>query len=315
VLMSNFREALKPPAADGNSFGEAMSFRLGGVTLVPTTVSFLQEPTAVEMGVNFSPTITAQILDQFGNLFDSGADVVLSIASGTGTLNGVLTVAAVNGLATFSNINISAGNGAFTLSVASAGLAGDTSSSFDVSRYWLKTTGLNYGIMVIGTSNFNASIQAYIPTNAASFKNLFTYSGTSYHFRVYDADHATKPNDVTITMSDGVELTWAGAFSESRSVSHTFRFARISPTAIQLWIDGVSKGTVATTSLIQWRFRHSFYTTSANTVYGNVVINALGWLCDDGSGTSCAETGGGAAATFAGAGGTWVYGPTPESAV
>ena len=281
---------------------------------IATEMRFSQAPLDIESGEDFTPDIAVEILDQFGNVFDTDADVTIAIASGTtGILNGTLTVAAVNGLATFVGVSLT-GWGSFTISSDSAGLPTNISESFDVSRYWVKTTGLNYGIMVIGTSNFNASIQAYIPTNAASFKNLFTYSGTSYFFRVYDADHATKPNDVTITMSNGVELTWAGAFSESRSVSHTFRFARISPTAIQLWIDGVSKGTVATTSLIQWRFRHSFYTTSADTVYGNVVINALEWLCDDGTGTSCAETNGGAAATFAGAG-TWVYGPTPEAAV
>jgi hypothetical protein len=61
----------------------------------------------------------------------SSASVTISVASGSGTLNGTATVAATNGIATFSGLSIT-GTGAHTLSVASSGLTSATSSSFNV---------------------------------------------------------------------------------------------------------------------------------------------------------------------------------------
>ena len=46
-------------------------------------------------GVNFAPTITAEIVDQFGNRVDVSTAAVLSINTGVGTLNGVASVNAV----------------------------------------------------------------------------------------------------------------------------------------------------------------------------------------------------------------------------
>ena len=98
----------------------------------PTNVNFIQEPTNATAGANFAPTITAEIVDAFGNRVNSSANVTLGIASGTGSLDGTATVAASNGLATFNNMNIDEA-GSFTLSAASAGLSTDTSSSFTIS--------------------------------------------------------------------------------------------------------------------------------------------------------------------------------------
>tara|TARA_Y100000593_G_scaffold95067_1_gene199106 strand:+ start:6689 stop:10399 length:3711 start_codon:yes stop_codon:yes gene_type:complete len=106
-----------------------------------TKVVFTQDPTSAVAGVDFSPTITAEIQDAYNNVVNSTANVVLSINTGTGTLNGTTTVAAVAGVATFNNININeAGN--FTLDVDSTGLATDTSPTFTISPAAASTVAL-----------------------------------------------------------------------------------------------------------------------------------------------------------------------------
>jgi len=108
---------------------------------VAAKVVFTQDPTSAVAGVNFSPTITASIQDAYNNVVNSTANVVLSINTGVGILNGVTTVAAVAGVATFSSININEA-GTFILDVDSTGLATDTSPNFTISPAAASAVGL-----------------------------------------------------------------------------------------------------------------------------------------------------------------------------
>src|SRR4029079_7082665 len=65
---------------------------------------------------------------------NSSASVTLAIGTNpaSGTLSGTKTVAAVNGVATFSDLSIDKAGTGYTLTAASTGLTGDTSSSFNI---------------------------------------------------------------------------------------------------------------------------------------------------------------------------------------
>src|SRR5207244_2805368 len=80
-----------------------------------------------------SPAVTVRLLDVFNNLTTSSASVALT-PSGPGgfTLGSTTNVAAVNGVATFSNLVLTTA-GTYTLSAASTGLTGATSNSFTLS--------------------------------------------------------------------------------------------------------------------------------------------------------------------------------------
>jgi hypothetical protein len=72
-----------------------------------------------------------RITDSAGNTERSfTGNVVASIASGTGTLTGTTTVAAVSGFATFTNLGITGTAGAFTLTFTPTSLTAVTSISF-----------------------------------------------------------------------------------------------------------------------------------------------------------------------------------------
>jgi len=93
---------------------------------------FGQQPTNVVHGQVINPPITVMIEDQYGNLVTTNTSkVTLSIASGPGTLGGTVKVNAVGGVATFSNLTISAA-GSYTLKATDGALAPATSNPFQV---------------------------------------------------------------------------------------------------------------------------------------------------------------------------------------
>ena len=78
-------------------------------------LAFSQQPTGVSAGASITPAVTIDVEDQFGNVVTTdSSDVTLSLASGSGTLSGTTTVAAVDGVATFSNLSVNH-PGAYTL--------------------------------------------------------------------------------------------------------------------------------------------------------------------------------------------------------
>ncbi|MEZ4814203.1 MAG: hypothetical protein R3A80_03225 [Bdellovibrionota bacterium] len=102
-----------------------------------TQVVFTQEPTTATAGVAISPTITVQLQDSNGTLVTTATNTVtLAIdnnpGSPPGTLSGTLSVAAVGGIATFSDISIDKAGTGYTLNASSTGLTGNTSASFDI---------------------------------------------------------------------------------------------------------------------------------------------------------------------------------------
>jgi hypothetical protein len=97
----------------------------------PTTLALTTQPAGAVNGVAFTAQPVIQIQDGTGLLVPSATNAVtasLNVISGSGTLGGTLTVAAVNGVATFANLKIT-GIGTFTLTFAATGLASATSGS------------------------------------------------------------------------------------------------------------------------------------------------------------------------------------------
>ncbi len=99
----------------------------------PSMLAFDQQPTNATAGTMISPAITVDVEDPFGNIVGSdSSDVTLSVASGSGSLLGTLTVTAVNGVATFNNLSIDIA-GPYTLLAADGTLASSISNSFAIS--------------------------------------------------------------------------------------------------------------------------------------------------------------------------------------
>ncbi|PTX19317.1 putative secreted protein (Por secretion system target) [Pontibacter mucosus] len=103
-------------------------------------LAFRQQPTNTAIGATINPAPQVAVVDQFGNTVTTGpgatASVALAIGTnpGGGTLSGTNPVAAVNGVATFSNLRIDLPGDGYTLIASSGTLAQATSNAFVVNN-------------------------------------------------------------------------------------------------------------------------------------------------------------------------------------
>ena len=90
-------------------------------------------PATVTSGTNFPTSTVVQLRDQSGNnCTNGGVSIVVSIASGSGTLSGTLTRTTLNGAATFNDLRITGLIGTRTLAFDSTGLPQAVSGSIQV---------------------------------------------------------------------------------------------------------------------------------------------------------------------------------------
>ncbi len=121
-------------------------------------LAFAQQPTNTAAGNSITPAITVQIQDASGNLVTTATDTVtIAIgtdpSSGVALLNGTLSVAAVAGVATFSDLDIDTGGTGYTLAASATGLTGATSTSFDIT-----TPSGTYGENECAASRYGADL-------------------------------------------------------------------------------------------------------------------------------------------------------------
>ena len=107
------------------------SFTLG--VGVATSSAISRQPGGAVNGARLSVQPVVRITDSGGNtVTSSNVNVVASIASGSGTLTGTKTTAAVSGFASFTDLVITGTAGPFTLRFASSGLSSTISNSFSL---------------------------------------------------------------------------------------------------------------------------------------------------------------------------------------
>lgn len=92
---------------------------------------FVDQPTSTKEGTTISPSVTVEVIDQFGNRTGSAIAIDLSVSSSKcGTLSGADGVSSASGLATFSGLSLSKPCDDVQLLANSTGLIGATSEDF-----------------------------------------------------------------------------------------------------------------------------------------------------------------------------------------
>jgi hypothetical protein len=110
------------------------------VALTPaaTHLAFTVQPSTTLPYLTITPAVQVTALDGLGNPVPSfNGSVTIAIGNNgglvtPGTLSGTLTVAFVNGVATFSDLSINQLGNGYTLAVTSSGLTGAVSAPFDI---------------------------------------------------------------------------------------------------------------------------------------------------------------------------------------
>lgn len=100
----------------------------------PTQLTFAVQPATSVAGSAIAPAVQVALRDAEGDLSPSTASVTLALGTnpGNATLGGTVSVAAVGGIATFSDLTIDSARTGYTIVASSPGVANLTSSSFDV---------------------------------------------------------------------------------------------------------------------------------------------------------------------------------------
>src|SRR5438128_7970346 len=114
----------------------------GGGPVAPTGVGpaaklvFTVQPSNAAAGAAITPAMQVAVQDAQGNTVTT-ATTSITVAIGTnpasGPLTGTQTVAAVNGVATFSTLSLNTAATGYTLTASATGLTGATSSAFNIS--------------------------------------------------------------------------------------------------------------------------------------------------------------------------------------
>lgn len=113
---------------------QAQVMPVGFITQIASKAMITTEPSGAVNGVALTTQPVIRVTDASGNtVTTSKVSVVASIASGSGTLNGTKTVAAVGGVATFTDLVLSGTPGNFILRFTPTSLNAATSSSFPLS--------------------------------------------------------------------------------------------------------------------------------------------------------------------------------------
>src|SRR5207237_6099871 len=121
-------------AADGTLTG-ATSAAFNVTAGAAHHLLFGQQPTSATAGQAISPAVTVRVVDALDNVVTTNtSSVTAAIGTNPGgsTLGGTLTVAAVGGVATFSDLSLNKAGTGYTLTAADGTLTGATSAAFTV---------------------------------------------------------------------------------------------------------------------------------------------------------------------------------------
>ncbi|HUA70809.1 MAG TPA: hypothetical protein VMA96_07005 [Solirubrobacteraceae bacterium] len=129
--------------ATGGLFGELMfpdpsSSLTTNVTCANPAagLKFVSQPSNSTVNQDITPAVTVDVVDSGGTLVNSSAPVTIALGTngGNGNLTGTLTENAVNGVATFSDLQIDQPGFGYTLAASSGALSGATSDPFSESN-------------------------------------------------------------------------------------------------------------------------------------------------------------------------------------
>jgi alpha-tubulin suppressor-like RCC1 family protein len=115
--------------------GQPGNARLSVTAQVPAKLVFTVQPTNTVAGAAVSPAVQVTAQDPSGSTvtgFTGNVTLALGTNPSGGTLSGTTTVAAVAGVASFSNLSINKTGTGYTLIAAASGLTGTSSAAFNI---------------------------------------------------------------------------------------------------------------------------------------------------------------------------------------
>ena len=122
-------------AASATGLTSATSTAFNVTAGTAAKLAFSVQPSNTVAGASITPAVTVTIEDTNGNAVTTATNsvtVAIGTNPGSGSLSGTATVAAVNGVATFSNLSINKAGTGYTLGAAATGLTSAASAAFNI---------------------------------------------------------------------------------------------------------------------------------------------------------------------------------------
>jgi hypothetical protein len=175
----------------------------------PAKLELTSQPTNTTSATVITPAVVVAVRDQFGNATTATSSVTVAIASNPsgGVLSGTTTVAAVNGIAMFSDLSIDKAGMGYTLVLSATGLTSVTTTAFNITAGAPAHLAIASGDNTTGIVGGATADQASVTVTDAS-DNLV--SGATVTF-VASGDGSTTPaNGQVTTGANGVATlpTW-----------------------------------------------------------------------------------------------------------
>lgn len=187
------------------------------VTVIPPHLVFIQQPVTQTAGVPFVQPVLVAIEDVSGNTINTATNsVTLAIGAnpGGGSLSGTTTVAAVNGIATFTDLKINTADDGYTLTASATGLTGTTSSAFAVvSPHLVFITQppdvpilIPFGVVVKIVDHYGSLITTATNSVHIAIENNPGYEQCAIFGHLCDTTYGDLIGDKTVAAVNGVAL-------------------------------------------------------------------------------------------------------------
>ncbi|MFI5379194.1 MAG: choice-of-anchor tandem repeat GloVer-containing protein [Tepidisphaerales bacterium] len=211
-------------AADPNGQGYGIVFELALIG-PPAKLAFVQPPSFASAGQTISPAVTVAVEDAAGHLIATdSSSVTLAVSNpSNATLNGTLTVAAVNGVATFSDLSLPTA-GSYTLLASDAALTTATSSQFTVTNALFTLNGnstmIANGDITPSTTDFTDFGSAPLNTVNGKLTRTFTIQSIANTTVTLTGNPVISgPNAADFTVSTQPSLSIAGTSNTTFTIS------------------------------------------------------------------------------------------------
>ncbi len=293
------------------STGPGGNTNYGSITMVPgaqDTLIFVQQPTTTNIDSTITPSVRVQIADQFGNSIEqSGVNVNVDLASGTGTLSGTLTQATnVLGIAEFADLSIDQ-LGTKTLEASGTGLNPDTSATFDIvnagtltgfvierfpsGNISSKTAGQNFNITIRAVDGTSTTVTTFNGTVVISSGcTIGTGQGTTPNF----VNGVLSTYTVSITSVGSCSITATNSSGPQNGTSNTFTVSAGAPSAATSTItasptvilnDGLSTSTITVDLFDQFGNDINTGGATVTLAISPTALGSIGSVTDNSDGT------------------------------
>lgn len=149
-------------AATGLTSATSNAFTATVAAAIATQLAFSAQPSNAAVGATMAPPLQVTVLDASGSAVTTATNsVTIAIATnpGNSTLGGTATAAAVNGVATFTNLSLNSVGSGYTFTASSAGLTSATSNPFNITvAATAVTLTAGQSAAFLTSSNFNAAL-------------------------------------------------------------------------------------------------------------------------------------------------------------